>query len=177
MLWESLFRCLVLGVIGLSTQTSTLVFPGFLWVLWVALSVLLLVGWLGGLGFGLGLFLGWVLLVVGFSPRSIVFIRTNFPSILVNSFQHLGFILVLWVGGLVGLVGLMHFLGLLNWYSSSSSAFLFLCGVSVSSAGFGNSVGVWTSGRVCTWLWLDVRQGRLGQFGLQFCVACMDFKI
>ena len=118
MLWESLFRCLVLGVIGLSEQTSIAVLLGFLWV---ALSVVPWVGWLGGLGFGLGLVLGWVLLVVGFSPKSIVFIRTNFPSILVNSFQHLGFILVLWVGGLVGLVDLMHFLGLPRWpkwYSS-----------------------------------------------------------
>ena len=70
MLWESLFRCLVLGVSGLSKQASI---AGFLGFLWVALSV---VGWLGGLWFGLGLGLGWVLLEVGFSPRSIVFIKT-----------------------------------------------------------------------------------------------------
>ena len=146
MLWESLFRCLVLGVIGLSKQTSI---AGFLGFLWVALSV---VGWLGGLWFGLGLGLGWVLLEVGFGPRSIVFIKTNLPSILVNSFQHLGFILARWVGGLVWLVGLMHFLGLPNWCSSCRSAFLFLWGVSVSLAEFGNSAEVLASGRVCTWL-------------------------
>ena len=87
-LWASLCRCRVLGVMGASVQISGIIFLGWVFLLGFGLGVLGSVGlgWLLGVGF----------LVEGFRPRSIVFIRVSLPSTFTNSCQVL-LLLGFWV--------------------------------------------------------------------------------
>ena len=131
------------------------------------------VGWVVGVGAGGSIsatFLLWVLwavvgflgfLVVGFRPSSVVFSRTNFPSMFVNSFQVLHFsalkvicfffLGLVRVGGGTELVGMGKNFWLILWVflgvssaskSSFFSSFLFRCGLLVRGSKLLNSLAI-----------------------------------